>query len=102
LDLVPSGFPFERFLARLFAEEGYKTRTGIILQGKCAPHEIDVAAYSDTDSFVAEAKFHSRPGVKTDLQVAMYSYARLLDLKEARICNESICAVSEFLAYYQH
>jgi hypothetical protein len=94
--LGPSGFPFERFLARLFAEEGYKTRTGIILQGKCAPHEIDVAAYSDTDSFVAEAKFHSRPGVKTDLQVAMYSYARLLDLKEARICNESICAVSEF------
>ena len=94
--LGPSGFPFERFLARLFTEEGYKTRTGIILQGKCAPHEIDVAAYSDTDSFVAEAKFHSRPGVKTDLQVAMYSYARLLDLKEARICNESICAVSEF------
>lgn len=94
--LGPSGFPFERFLARLFAAEGYQTKTGIIMQGKCAPHEIDIAAYNDTHSFVGEAKFHARPGIKTDLQVAMYSYARLLDLKGATICSESICAVTEF------
>jgi ATP cone domain len=94
--LGPTGFPFERFIARLFASDGYKTQTGIILEGHCAPHEIDIAAYTDTHSFVGEAKFHSRPGVKTDLQVAMYSYARLLDLKGATICNDSICGVQEF------
>ena len=94
--LGPSGFPFERFLARLFTAEGYNTKTGIIMQGKCAPHEIDIAAYNETHSFVGEAKFHARPGIKTDLQVAMYSYARLLDLKGSSICNESICNVTEF------
>ncbi len=94
--LGPSGFPFEKFLARLFATDGYNTETGIILQGKCAPHEIDIAAYKSDHSFVGEAKFHARPGIKTDLQVAMYSYARLLDLKDMRICSDAICGIKEF------
>ena len=94
--LGPTGFPFERYLARLFEAEGYTTKTGLIIQGHCAPHEIDVAAYKSDHSFVAEAKFHSRPGTKTDLQVAMYAYARLLDLRDARVCNDDICGIREF------
>lgn len=94
--LGPTGFPFERFIARLFESENYQTRTGVIIQGKCAPHEIDIAAFTPTHSFVGEAKFHARPGIKTDLQVAMYSYARLLDLKGAAICHEDICNIQEF------
>jgi ATP cone domain len=94
--LGPTGFPFEVFLGRLFTHEGYHTRTGILIEGHCATHEIDIAAWNDTHSFVGEAKFHARPGVKTDLQVAMYSYARLLDLKDNRICQESICDIKEF------
>ncbi len=95
-NLGPTGFPFERFLARLFEQSGYTTKTGIILQGSCAPHEIDLAAYKTDHSFVAEAKFHARPGVKSDLQVAMYSYARLLDLKNSKICQDDICGIKEF------
>lgn len=94
--LGPTGFPFEVFLGKLFEASGYKTKTGIIIEGKCASHEIDIAAYNDSHSFVGEAKFHARPGIKSDLQVAMYSYARLLDLKEARVCTEDICGIKEF------
>jgi hypothetical protein len=94
--LGPTGFPFELFLAKLFEKDGYKTQTGIMISGSCAEHEIDVAAYREDHSFIAEAKFHSRPGVKSDLQVAMYSYARLLDLKAAKICSEDICGIREF------
>jgi ATP cone domain len=94
--LGPTGFPFELFLSRLFETDGYKTKTGIIIEGHCASHEIDVAAYRDDHSFVGEAKFHARPGIKSDLQVAMYSYARLLDLKEAKVCSEAICTITEF------
>lgn len=94
--LGPTGFPFERFLGRLFEAEGYTTKTGIIIQGHCAPHEIDIAAYKSDHSFVGEAKFHARPGIKTDLQVAMYSYARLVDLRDATICTEDICGIKEF------
>lgn len=94
--LGPTGFPFEEFLARLFAEDGYTTKVGSVIAGACASHEIDVAAYRDNHSFVAEAKFHSRPGIKTDLQVAMYSYARLLDLQNKKICTQDICGIKEF------
>lgn len=94
--LGPTGFPFEQFLSRVFEKKGYTTKTGVVIPGKCAEHEIDVAAYKDDHSFVGEAKFHARPGIKSDLQVAMYSYARLLDLREAKICNEDICGIKEF------
>lgn len=94
--LGPTGFPFEKFLARLFEKEGYTTDTGITLSGRCAEHEIDITAYTQDHSFVAEAKFHARPGIKSDLQVAMYSYARLLDLKEQKVCAADVCGVKEF------
>ena len=94
--LGPTGFPFERFLGRLFEYDGYTTITGTTIEGRCATHEIDIAAYRSDHSFVGEAKFHARPGVKTDLQVAMYSYARLLDLKEAKVCTDDICGIKEF------
>jgi len=93
--LGPTGFPFEDFLARLFAAEGYQTKTRLTLPGKCVEHEIDIAAYKNDHSFVAEAKFHARPGVKSDLQVIMYSYARMLDLKEVRICHGDNCGIQE-------
>ena len=95
-NLGPTGFPFEKFLARLFALEGYTTSTGNMLQGKCAEHEIDIAAYKTDHSFVGEAKFHARPGIKSDLQVAMYSYARLMDLRNQKICLEDVCGIKEF------
>lgn len=96
LGLGPTGFPFERFLARLFAHDGYTTDTGLILYGHCAEHEIDIAAYKSDHCFIGEAKFHTSPGVKTDLQVAMYSYARLLDLQNQKICTDDICGIKEF------
>ena len=95
--LGPTGFPFEDFLSRLFQEEGYTTKTRITLQGKCTEHELDIAAYKAEHSFVAEAKFHSRPGIKSDLQVTLYSYARLMDLREQRICSEDVCGIKELM-----
>ena len=93
IGLGPTGFPFEDFLGRIYEAQGYKTKRRLILKGKCATHEIDLAAYSPTHSFVAEAKFHARPGIKSDLQVAMYSYARYLDLQSQRICKDDTCGV---------
>jgi hypothetical protein len=94
--LGPTGFPFEDFLSRLFQTEGYETKTRSILRGKCAEHELDVAAYKADHSFVAEAKFHAHPGIKSDLQVALYSFARLMDLREQKICLDDQCGIKEF------
>jgi hypothetical protein len=96
-NLGPTGFPFEDFLARMFQHEGYTVRKRITIAGSCATHELDVAGYKSDHSFVAEAKFHSRPGIKSDLQVVMYSHARQLDLKDQPICTEDICGIKDFM-----
>ncbi|MBX2866837.1 ATPase [Candidatus Kaiserbacteria bacterium] len=96
-DLGPTGFPFEDFLARMFQREGYDTKTRIIMKGKCASHEIDVAGYSKDKSFIAEAKFHSRGKTRSDIQTTLYSYARYLDLKALPVCSKDTCGVTDLM-----
>jgi len=79
--LGPTGFPFEDFLGQLFETQGYEIKTGVILQGRCVEHEVDLIAYKAGHCFIAEAKFHAHPAMKSDLQVALYSHARFQDLK---------------------
>ncbi|OGG61330.1 hypothetical protein A3C87_04075 [Candidatus Kaiserbacteria bacterium RIFCSPHIGHO2_02_FULL_49_34] len=92
--LGPTGFPFEDFMARLFEYEGYKTLTRQNLQGQCALHEIDVVGYRGDKTFIGEVKFHKDPGYKSDLQTALYSYARYLDVLESKVCAEDICGIN--------
>ena len=80
----------------MFEAEGYTARTRLTIKGACVKHELDVAAYNDHDSFVAEAKFHARPGIKSDLQVVMYSYARQMDLVGQSICQADHCGINKF------
>lgn len=90
-DLGPTGFPFEKYVARIFQAQGYKTNVGITLQGECVTHEIDVLLEKDGRRAVVEAKFHNDGGVKTDIQVALSTYARFLDV--AKRNNISDCWV---------
>ncbi|MAJ97105.1 MAG: ATPase [Parcubacteria group bacterium] len=81
LDLGPSGFPFEQFVAAIFESMGYTdVQTGVAAQGKCAPHEVDVMAKHQGKHIAAEVKFHNSLGTKTDLKVALYVKARFDDL----------------------
>ncbi len=83
LELGPSGFPFEKFLAQIFSSMGYENvRTGVDLEGKCVPHEVDVVATHNGKLMGAEAKFHNSLGIKTDLKVALYVKARFDDLRD--------------------
>lgn len=93
--LGPTGFPFETFLGHLFESEGYQVQVGIELRGKCVTHEVDLAAHKPDHCFIAEAKFHARPGTRSDLQVALYSRARFLDLEGVRFSKEQTCGVTD-------
>lgn len=83
LELGPSGFPFERFMAEIFAARGYQTEVGAILKGRCVEHEVDLVATKDGTRTIAELKFHNEAGYKTDVKVALYIHARFEDLKQA-------------------
>mgnify|MGYP001590196282 CR=1 FL=1 len=82
MELGPSGFPFEKFIAELFKARGFKAETNLMARGHCALHEIDVMAWNDLKLIIAEAKFHNDIGLKSDLKVALYVKARFDDLRE--------------------
>lgn len=83
MELGPSGFPFEKYVAEVLRRKGYTARTGIILPGYCVSHEVDVLMEKDDRHIFAECKFHNQQGIKTDVKVALYVHARFMDLERA-------------------
>jgi len=81
MQLGPSGFPFEKYIARVLEHHGFLTRTNVIAAGKCVQHEVDVVAEKDGGRFMIECKFHNRPGSRSDVKVALYVQARFEDLE---------------------
>ncbi|AOW09302.1 restriction endonuclease [Flavobacterium gilvum] len=80
--LGPAGFFFEKFIARLFASEHYETKVGMILQGKCVSHEIDVLVKNANVISMVECKFHTGQDVATDVKVPMYILSRFNDIRD--------------------
>lgn len=83
MELGPTGFPFERYIAAILREYGYAVKIGKIVKGYCVNHEVDVIARKEKKHFMVECKYHNSRGVRSDLKVAMYTYARFLDVKKA-------------------
>ncbi|MBU1071170.1 ATPase, partial [Patescibacteria group bacterium] len=69
------------FVAKVLQQFGYHTKVGVVLEGKCVKHEIDILAEKDNSVYYIECKFHNRPGLKTDVQVALYTNARFKDIE---------------------
>ncbi len=90
MELGPSGFPFEKFVAEIMRRKGYKAKTGVIVPGFCVSHEVDVLMDKDDRHVFVECKFHNQQGLKTDVKVALYVHARFLDLQKAHTIKEHI------------
>ena len=82
LELGPSGYPFERFISGILKAEGYQTEVGVIVQGLCVEHEVDVIAEKEGERMLVEAKYHNSPDTKSDVKVALYVHARFEDIKK--------------------
>jgi hypothetical protein len=81
--LGPSGFPFERFVARLLEAEGYTTEVGAEVMGRCVRHEVDVVARRGRETVLVECKFHGQGDRLSSVKTALYVRARCDDLREA-------------------
>lgn len=88
MELGPSGFPFEKFVAEVLRRKGYSARTGVILPGFCVSHEVDILMEKGERHIFAECKFHNQQGLKTDVKVALYVHARFLDLQKGHDVKE--------------
>lgn len=82
MELGPSGFPFEDFVAEIFRAKGFEAKTGQVVKGFCVEHEIDVVAWNKEKLIMVEAKFHNELGTKSDLKVVLYVKARFDDLQK--------------------
>lgn len=80
-DLGPTGYPFEKFVARIFEAMDYKTTVGVDIQGSCTNHEVDVVAESGDKLILVEAKFHNSRSIKSAVQTPLYVQARFQDLE---------------------
>lgn len=88
MELGPSGFPFEKYVADVLRGKGYIAQTGIILPGFCVDHEVDVLMEKGDRHIFAECKFHNQQGIKTDVKVALYVHARFIDLQKGHDLKE--------------
>ncbi|CAN1513837.1 Restriction endonuclease type IV, Mrr [Flavobacteriaceae bacterium] len=80
--LGPSGFFFEKYIARIFQAEHFETKLNLTLQGKCVSHEIDVLIKKNNLISMVECKFHAGREAVSDVKVPMYILSRFNDLKD--------------------
>ena len=81
MQLGPSGHPFEEYIGDILTAKGYDTKVSQILRGACITHEVDVIARTDSRHIMIECKFHNAPGTKSDVQTALYTHARFMDIR---------------------
>lgn len=89
MDLGPSGYPFEKFVAELFKQRGFEVEVGVLMQGWSVTHEVDVVAQNPDKYYVVECKFHNNQATKSDVKVPMYIHSRVEDLHKILVDGEA-------------
>jgi len=79
--LGPSGYPFEEYFGGVMRHYGYHVEVGVILEGKCVSHEVDVFATSDREVLAVECKYRNNSDNAPDVKIALYVQARFEDLR---------------------
>lgn len=81
-DLGPEGYYFEKWVARIFQEDGYQSVTGQTIQGYAVTHEIDVVAVKDNKMLAIECKFRNDIDAKISVTTPMYFMSRVKDITD--------------------
>lgn len=80
MELGPAGYAFEKFVAELMKEMGYRCDVGIVMSGHCVNHEIDVVAEKGKKTILIECKYHNLLHIKCDVKVPLYIRSRYNDI----------------------
>ncbi len=84
MELGPTGYPFEHFVAQVLASKGFDITVGEILQGKCVTHEVDVVATHNNTQYLVECKYYNSQGKYANVRVPLYVRSRVNDIIEFR------------------
>lgn len=81
MELGPTGYPFEKFVGKILEMEGFSTNVGVIVQGNCVQHEVDVIAQKENKHYMIECKYHSDQGRFCNVKIPLYIQSRFLDVQ---------------------
>lgn len=79
-ELGPEGYYFEKWVARIFEDEGFETITSQTVQGKAVTHEVDVIAAKGSELYAIECKFRNDSEARISVTTPMYFLSRSNDL----------------------
>lgn len=80
MELGPTGYPFEKYVGEIFKDQGFAVEVGVIEQGNCVTHEVDVLGEKDNRRIAVECKYGNRTDKKVDVKVSLYIHSRFRDL----------------------
>lgn len=81
MELGPSGYPFENFVGEIFRKQGFETRTGQTIKGRCVTHEMDVVANKTHLTIMVECKYRNDQSKISGVQVPLYVNSRMQDIE---------------------
>jgi len=81
MELGPTGHPFEKLVSEILKTKGFSTQVGVMVQGICVSHEVDIVAGKENRHIMVECKFHNQPGTKSDVKTTLYVQARFEDVQ---------------------
>ncbi len=84
MDLGPTGYPFEHFVGQIFKARGFSVEVGVVVEGCCVQHEMDVIATNGNLQCLVECKFHNGPGKVSNVQTPLYVRSRVDDIVKKR------------------
>lgn len=83
MELGPSGFPFEKFIGEVLRCQGFNVEVGVVVQGRCVSHEVDVIASKGSAIYLVECKYHNHHAAINTVKIPLYIQARFDDIKAA-------------------
>jgi len=84
MELGPSGFPFERYVAEILKYHGFQVQVDVILKGHCVNHEVDVVAEKGAERLMIECKYHNSTRIICDVKIPLYIQARFADVQKGQ------------------
>ena len=84
MELGPTGYPFENFIGEIFKNQGFKIEVGIVTEGNCVTHEMDVIATNNKIQHLVECKYSKDQGKNISVQVPLYVRSRVNDIIKKR------------------
>jgi len=89
MELGPTGYPFEQYIGEIINHLGFDTAVGVIVEGNCVNHEVDVLADNEKERIMVECKFHSRKSRHCDVKIPLYIQSRFKDIEQKWLNQEA-------------